>query len=662
MDNRPDGRVRVVIENVKPCIDGGLFPIKRVVGEAVTVWADCFADGHDQLSARVLYRRCGSCEWNIGPMELVDNDRWRGGFSVDEIGGYEYMVEAWIDHFLTWRYGLKKKFEAMREQEIDYTVGLELLEKARKRVLAADCQELERLRAIIAFSSDRTVRFEAAVSIELLHIMSSAPDIELAARSEPVLKVTVDRKKAGFSSWYEFFPRSCTGNPARHGSLRDAAEYLPQVSAMGFDVVYLPPVHPIGEVNRKGKNNSTKASDTDPGSPWAIGSRLGGHKAIDPRLGNFEDFEHFVAAAQKNGLEAAVDIAFQCAPDHPYVKEHPEWFTVRPDGTIQFAENPPKKYEDIVPFNFETEKWEPLWDELKDVMFFWIDKGVRIFRVDNPHTKPFSFWQWLIDEIKREYPETIFLSEAFTRPKVMNRLAKLGFSQSYTYFTWRNSKAEITRYMAELTKGELKEYFRPNFWPNTPDILPEILQFGGENAFIMRLVLAATLSANYGIYGPAYEQAVSEGIEGKEEYKDSEKYEVYSWDHSKGQRLRSIITALNTARRENPALQNNRFLEFYPVDNEYMLFYGKRTPDLSNIILVVVNLDPFHAQKGRLKIPLYEFGIERSQTYFFEDLLSGSRYVWHTAENHIVLDPAVSPACVFRLGRRLSGEARFEYY
>ncbi|MDR2727839.1 MAG: alpha-1,4-glucan--maltose-1-phosphate maltosyltransferase [Chitinispirillales bacterium] len=661
-NKREDGRVRVVIENVKPCVDGGAFPIKRVLGEAVTVWADCFCDGHDMLGCRVIYRKSGSPEWEFGPMEFVDNDRWRGGFEVSELGDYEYGVEAWVDHFLTWRHGLKKKYEARCIDEADYTIGLSLLERAHERVLAADMSEFERLRSVAAFSSDETARFEAVYGDELLRIMNRAPDTELSFRSDPPLRVTVDRKRASFSSWYEFFPRSCTGNPARHGTLRDAAECLPKISAMGFDVVYLPPVHPIGEHKRKGKNNSAEAAANDPGSPWAIGSRAGGHKSIEPHLGNFDDFERFLAAAQKSGLEIALDIAFQCAPDHPYVNARPQWFNVRPDGTIQFAENPPKKYEDIIPFNFETGDWEALWDELKSVVLFWIDKGVRIFRVDNPHTKPFIFWQRLISDVKREYPETLFLSEAFTRPKVMNRLAKIGFSQSYTYFTWRNSKTEITRYMSELTKGELKEYFRPNFWPNTPDILPQILQFGGENAFVMRLVLAATLSSSYGIYGPAFEQAVSAGSEGKEEYENSEKYEIYAWDRSKGERITAVITALNKARHENSALQSNRFLEFYHIDNDYMLFYGKRTADLTNIILVVVNLDPFHVQKGRLKMPLYEFGIEAGQSYLLEDLLTGSRYVWHEAQNEISLDPAVCGAAVFKLERKLSREVLFEYY
>jgi starch synthase (maltosyl-transferring) len=660
-NEREDGRIRVVIENVRPSVNAGAFPIKRVLGEAVTVWADCFCDGHELLAARVMYRKSGSLLWDYESMELVDNDRWRGGFTVSELGDYEYGVEAWVDHFLTWRHGLKKKYEANSVEEMDYTAGLSLLESARSRVLPADASEFERLRSIIAFTIDDAARFAAAYGDGLLNIMSSAPDIELSYRSDP-LHVTVERERASFSAWYEFFPRSCTGNPARHGTLRDAAEYLPQISAMGFDVVYLPPIHPIGEKKRKGKNNSTVAAMDDVGSPWAIGSAAGGHKAIEPALGNFDDFERFIAAAERNGLEVALDLAFQCAPDHPYVSAHPEWFTVRPDGSIQFAENPPKKYEDIVPFNFETREWQALWEELKSVVLFWIDRGVHIFRVDNPHTKPFIFWQWLISEVKREHPETLFLSEAFTRPKVMNRLAKLGFSQSYTYFTWRNSKAEITRYMSELTTGELKEYFRPNFWPNTPDILPQILQFGGENAFILRLVLAATLSSNYGIYGPAFEQAVYAGVEGKEEYENSEKYEVYAWDRSKGERITALITAINKARRKNTALQSNRYLEFYHIDNDYMLFYGKRTADLSNIILVVVNLDPFHVQKGRLNMPLYELGVEMGESYLLEDLLTGCRYVWHEAQNEISLDPAFCGAAVFKLDRRLNREVNFDYY
>ncbi|MFW5813024.1 MAG: alpha-1,4-glucan--maltose-1-phosphate maltosyltransferase [Fibrobacterota bacterium] len=659
---KKDGRIRAVVEHVTPCVDGGRFPIKRVEGESVTVWADCFADGHDVIDARLMYRRSGESQWSYGPMEFVDNDRWRGGFRVDSLGTYEYAVQCWVDHFLTWRHGLEKKFQAAQEQEADYLIGLEILNKARSRVNSNDAPLLEEVLKELVAVTDRQNRFQIAHSRELLHLLRRNPDTELAVTSTPLLKATVDRKRAAFSSWYEFFPRSCTSDPARHGKLRDCEHLLSEIAQMGFDVVYLPPVHPIGEVNRKGKNNSVTAALDDPGSPWAIGSRHGGHKAIEPRLGTVEDFEHFLGEVTRAGLEVAIDVAFQCAPDHPYVKEHPEWFTIRPDGTIQFAENPPKKYEDIVPFNFETDAWESLWKELKSVFFFWIDRGVRIFRVDNPHTKPFPFWEWLIAEVKKEYPEVLFLAEAFTRPKVMNRLAKLGFSQSYTYFTWRNTKEEITRYMVELTRGEQREFFRPNFWPNTPDILPELLQFGGENAFAFRLVLAATLSSNYGLYGPAYEQAVNKAVPGREEYEYSEKYQIYAWDRSKGERLRKMITALNRARKENPALQSNRFLEFYPIDNDYMLFYGKRTPDLSNVILAVVNLDPFHVQKGKLKVPLYELGIEPSQTYLLEDLLGGDRYVWHSEENEITLDPSVSPASLFRVHRQLRREADFDYY
>ncbi len=659
---KSDGRVRAVVENLKPCLDGGRFPVKRVEGESVTVWADCFGDGHDIIDARVMYRKVGDSQWSYTFMEFVDNDRWRGGFEVPLIGSYEYTVQAWVDQFLTWRHGLEKKFHADQDQEADYLIGVEILGKARSRVVPQDASALEHFLNEVAYGTDRQARFAAAYSHELLELMRRNPDTGLAYTWSPVLKVTVDRQKASFSSWYELFPRSATGDPHVHGSLRSCEQLLPHIAAMGFDVVYLPPIHPIGEVNRKGKNNSVTSTPQDPGSPWAIGSRFGGHKAVDPRLGALEDFDHFLHQASTVGLEVAIDIAFQCAPDHPYVKEHPEWFTIRPDGTIQFAENPPKRYEDIVPFNFETEAWQSLWNELKSVFFFWIDHGVRIFRVDNPHTKPFPFWEWVIGEIKKEYPEVLFLSEAFTRPKVMYRLAKLGFSQSYTYFTWRNTKEEITRYMTELTREEPREFFRPNFWPNTPDILPEMLQFGGENAFVFRLVLAATLCSNFGLYGPAYEQAVSEGLAGKEEYADSEKYQIYAWERSKGERIRRTITALNRARKENEALQSNRYLEFYQIDNDYMLFYGKRTPDLSNIILVVVNLDPFHVQKGRLKVPLFELGIEPSQTYLLEDLLGGDKYVWHAAENEISLDPSVSPASLFRVHRKLRREVDFDYY
>ncbi|MDG5815464.1 alpha-1,4-glucan--maltose-1-phosphate maltosyltransferase [Chitinispirillales bacterium ANBcel5] len=658
-----EGRKRAIIENVRPRVDEGKFAIKRVEGEDVTVWADCFADGHEIVDARVLYKNVSETKWNKAPMRFIDNDRWMGHFRVERLGTYRYTVEAWVDHFLSWRDGLEKKFKAQTEKDVDYVVGLNFLRSTLQKIGNLEQKiELEELIEKISSQKDRQKRFEIVTGERLFQLMKANPDTELSVTYSPELEITVERQKALFSSWYEFFPRSCSTKDEVHGTLQDCRNLLPYISQMGFDVVYLPPIHPIGELNRKGKNNSTVATSQDPGSPWAIGSRFGGHKSIQPELGSIEDFTLFIKDAASFGLEVALDIAFQCAPDHPYVIDHPEWFSVRPDGSIQYAENPPKKYEDIVPFNFETPKWQSLWNELKGVVEFWVDKGVKIFRVDNPHTKPFPFWEWLIREIKEVYPETIFLSEAFTRPKIMYRLAKLGFSQSYTYFTWRNTKRELIDYMEELTKSNVSEFFRPNFWPNTPDILPEVLQFGGENAFALRLILAATLSSNYGIYGPAYEQCVSEAVAGKEEYLNSEKYQIYTWDLSRGDKMRSLIEKVNKIRNENNAFKQTSNTRFYRIDNEYLLFYGKFTADLSEAFLVVVNLDPFHEQGGKIYVPLLELGIESGQAYLLEDLLSGEKFVWHDMENYVSLSPHKTPAYIFKLKRKVRKESDFDYY
>ena len=491
--------------------------------------------------------------------------------------------------------------------------------------------------------------------------MKAYPDLSLSTLYAPDLQLVVDSTKALFSSWYELFPRSCGPSPHVHGTFSHCIERLPYIASMGFDILYLAPIYPVGEINRKGKNNAVEPQKDSPGSPWAIGSTHGGHDSIEPSLGTMEDFVSLVNAAASYGIEIALDLAFQCAPDHPYVKDHPQWFKRRPDGTIQFAENPPKRYEDIVPFDFETSDWQALWEELKRVVLFWIDKGVRIFRVDNPHTKPFPFWEWLIAQLRENYPDLIFLSEAFTRPKIMYLLSKAGFNQSYSYFTWRNTKQELTEYFQELTTSETAEYFRPNLWPNTPDILPEYLQFGGKNAFAVRLVLAATLSTSYGIYGPAYENAANEALEGKEEYADSEKYEIKEWNWENPP-LKDLIAKVNSIRRENPALQIFRNLHFYRIDNEYLLYYGKITPDLSSIILVVVNIDPFHSQSGNMQVPIKDLQIDPEQSYLMYDLLGGERFVLTGSTNFITIDPRNSPACIFRVHRHLKRESDYDYY
>jgi starch synthase (maltosyl-transferring) len=577
------------------------------------------------------------------------------------MGIYHYTLEGWVDHFQTWQKDLRKKFAAGQDLQIEMLIGVEYSAEAAKSASREDAKKLltfaERL---------KKEEIEDAVALalgpELTILMQKYAVKQFATVYTKELAVVVDRPKALFSTWYERFPRSCAAEPGVHGTFSDCERLLPEIARMGFDILYLPPIHPISTTNRKGKNNNPVADPDDVGSPWAIGAEEGGHTAIHPQLGTFADFARLVQKAKEYDMEIALDLALQCTPDHPYVKEHPEWFRKRPDGTIQYAENPPKKYQDIYPLDFETEAWQSLWEELKSVVLFWIGKGIRVFRVDNPHTKAFPFWEWLITAVKKEYPEVIFLSEAFTRPKVMYRLAKLGFTQSYTYFTWRNTKREFIDYLTELTQTDVGEYFRPNFWPNTPDILPEHLQYGGKAAFMMRLVLAATLSSNYGIYGPAFELCINEAIPGREEYLHSEKYEIKHWDCNQPGNLKGFITRVNRLRKENPALQQTRNLTFYEVDNEYLLFYGKTTADLSNIILVVVNLDPFYTQAGWLQIPIAEFGIAPNQSYLVHDLISDDKYIWQVERNYVELNPHILPAHIFRVQRRLRRETDFDYF
>jgi starch synthase (maltosyl-transferring) len=654
-------RKKVVIENVKPEIDCGSFPIKRVVGEKVVVEADVFSDGHDAVSASLLYKAQNEKDWSEISMTFLENDRWRSEFLVERIGTYYYTLEGWVDYFKTWQKGFKKKFEAGYDTRVELLIGADFVDDSSGIASRKDRKKLKELGNILKGNN-----LEEAISIalgdELAELMNKNPNKKSVTRFEKELGVVVERPKALFSAWYERFTRSSSSLPGKQGTFKDLERLLPEIARMGFDVLYLPPIHPIGKTNRKGKNNSPVAEPDEVGSPWAIGSEEGGHKSIHPQLGNMKDFESLVGKALDLGMEVAMDLAFQCTPNHPYVKEHPEWFRKRPDGTIQYAENPPKKYEDIYPLNFETDDILGLWEELKSVTVFWITKGVKIFRVDNPHTKAFPFWEWLIGDIKSDYPDVIFLSEAFTRPKVMYRLAKIGFTQSYTYFTWRNTKREFTEYLTELTRTETSEFFRPNFWPNTPDILPEHLQYGGRQAFVMRLILAGTLSSNYGIYGPAFELLEHEALTGKEEYLNSEKYEIREWDWNKEGNLRDLIAIFNGIRRENPALQVTRNLKFYQVDNEYLLFYGKATDDLENIILVVVNLDPFHKQSGWVTVPIDEFGIDPDQPYLVHDLLSQDKYIWHGERNYVELDPHVIPAHIFRLRKKLKRETDFDYF
>jgi starch synthase (maltosyl-transferring) len=646
------GKERVVIESVSPEVDGGRFPAKGIIGDRIKVEADIYADGHDVLSARLLYRHETEALWKESPMRLLVNDRWRGSFGAAKAGTYYFTITAWVDRFQTWRQDFQKRVKA-KQPDIDVylLVGADIIKVAAGRARGTDRSQLrEWVETLESKSMNLRDSVKLVLSSKVAKLMERYADRDLAVTYSMEPSVLVERERARFSTWYEIFPRSCAPEPGRHGTFKDCEAYLPYIAEMGFDVLYFPPIHPIGHTNRKGKNNDVTAGLDDPGTPWAIGSDEGGHKTIHPQLGTIEDLKHLIVKAGKYGIEIALDIAFQCSPDHPYVKEHPEWFLWRPDDTIQYAENPPKKYQDIYPLYFETEKWQELWDELKSLVIFWAEHGIRIFRVDNPHTKPFKFWEWLIEGVKKEYPDTIFLAEAFTRPKVMYRLAKLGFTQSYTYFTWRNNRKEITEYLTELTQTEVKDFFRPSFWPNTPDILHEYLQTGGRPAFMTRLVLAATLSPSYGIYGPAYE--LMENIpreKGSEEYLNSEKYEIKHWDIHRKDSLKAFISRINTIRRDNPVLRNNLNLWFNATDNDNLICYSKHSKDLSNIILVVVNLDPRNTCSGVINVPLAAWGLDTQKPFQAYDLLNDARYIWQGEWNRIELNPAVCPAHVFSI-------------
>jgi starch synthase (maltosyl-transferring) len=652
------------------------------VGETVDIVAHAFTDGHDQIRVEFLHRKSEQDQWLVQEMTYQVNDEWVGSFRVTELGAWFYTIRAWVDQFGTWQSDLRKKVEAGQDVAVELKIGSAILRQTTRAAEPIDAERLLQWALVLestsdlgwrkadssrganpqsAFLSSQSEAVRIALSGELTEILRKYPDRSSGTTYPAELAVSVDRPKAVFSTWYELFPRSF-GEAGAHGTFRDCERLLPDIATMGFDVLYLPPIHPIGQTNRKGRNNSTSVTPADPGSPWAIGSAQGGHKAIHPQLGSFEDFRQLVAKAAAYGLETAMDLAFQCSPDHPYVAEHPEWFRWRPDGTVQFAENPPKKYQDILPLNFATDHWRELWEELRSIVLFWIDQGIRIFRVDNPHTKPFRFWQWLIDEIRREHPEVIFLSEAFTRPKVMQRLAKVGFHQSYTYFTWRNTKWELEQYIQELAYTDIGEYMRPNFWPNTPDILPQYLQYGGRPAFIIRLLLAATLSASYGIYGPAYELCIQEAVEGREEYLSSEKYEIKQWDWNAKGNIRPIIERVNRIRRQNPSLQSIRNIDLCPVDNEAILCYGKMTEDKSNIIITVVNIDPHHRQSGWVRLPLDRWEIDPRRPFLAHDLLTDDRYIWQGEMNYVELDPRVMPGHILRVQKRLRRETDFDYF
>ncbi|MGD9634300.1 MAG: maltotransferase domain-containing protein [Pirellulales bacterium] len=648
-----DGTRRVAIENVEPSIDGGRFAVKRVVGDRVVITADVFADGHDVVVARLLYRRRGAADWIETPLAALGNDAWQAELVVAETGAYEFTIVGWVDPFETWRRDLEKRVQAGQDVAVDLQIGGQLVAAAVDRAAGKQAREdAARLRywqETLAAGATGLQPYLAGAA-EVLALMERHPDRTHATRCPSPFSIVVDAPKAVFSTWYELFPRSCASQPGQHGTLADCINWLPRLAELGFDVVYLPPIHPVGTTFRKGKNNAVNAEPGDVGSPWAIGSPDGGHKAIHPQLGTLADLERLISAAGERGIDIALDIAFQCSPDHPYVREHPTWFRQRPDGTVQYAENPPKKYQDIYPFDFETADWQALWRELTDVFLYWAARGVRIFRVDNPHTKPFAFWEYLIGEVKAQYPDAIFLSEAFTRPKIMYRLAKLGFTQSYTYFTWRTGKAEIAEYFTELTQTKVREFFRPNLWPNTPDILPGHLQTLGRPAFIARLVMAATLGANYGIYGPAFETLEHAPREpGSEEYLNSEKYELRRWNFDAPEAIGPVIANVNRIRRENLALQSNDGLHFHVTDNEHLLCYSKRDAESGNRIVVVVNLAMAGIEHGFVTLDLAALGIDADRPYQVRDLLSATAFTWQGSRNFVKLDAQLWPAHILLL-------------
>jgi starch synthase (maltosyl-transferring) len=705
------GRRRVVIENVNPQIDGGRHAIRRISGDEVLATAVIYADGKDELAARLLHRPSSDVRWRFVPMHAAGDDLWTGAFRVDKLGAWRFTVLGWVDHFATWAGDLKKRIAAQSDPSqadrilIDATgeaapnpaaapnsgtgldigsnpavqdIGLALrsgavlVREASMRARGSDAKQLRQwAQKLEKLAHDKPTIYDDPCDALLIELMARYPDLTNATQYDMELPVSVARERARFSSWYELFPRSASPTPGQHGTFLDVERQLPEIAAMGFDIVYLPPIHPIGRAFRKGPNNSISAPPDAPGSPWAIGDRTvqasasvgaetagdhGGHKSIHPELGTFADFNSLVASAGSQGMEIALDIAFQCSPDHPWVAEHPDWFVHRPDGSIQYAENPPKKYQDIYPLNFESSDWRSLWDELYSVFEFWIEHGVRVFRVDNPHTKALPFWEWCLGKLESNYPDTIFLAEAFTRPRVMYGLAKRGFTQSYTYFTWRNSKDELQGYLEEITRPPVSEFFRPNFWPNTPDILHKTLQEGGRSAFMHRVILAATLTANYGIYGPAYElqeNAAAQPPEGKtesEEYLDSEKYEIRQRDRNQPGSLVPLISQLNRIRHENRALQSNASLHFHSTDNPQLICYSKATPGFDNAILIVVNLDSFNEQTGWTHLDLDKIGCSAHESFLADDLLSGAQYVWRE-RNYVALRPGIQPAHIFRVSR-----------
>ena len=653
-------RETVVIRRIEPSLDNARFAIKRPAGGVLEVAADIFKEGHDEVAAVVKWRRAGTSDWSEAPMRPLpdSNDRWAGSFVLAQPGDWEFTVEAWGDTFFSWQHELEKKFAAgLRDLQSEILEGAAFVESAATRAGKGRDAELLRGFAESLRGSDAAAAHATAHDPTLCALMRIHADRSLSTVAEPFHPVSVHRERATFAAWYEFFPRSAEGKPDSGSTFRDCLGRIDDAKAMGFDVIYFPPIHPIGESNRKGRNNSTTCQPGEPGVPYAIGNRRqgvngGGHKDVAPELGTLEDFDWLVREIEKRGMEVALDFAINCSPDHPYVHDHPDWFFKRPDGSIKYAENPPKKYEDVYPLNFHNADWRALWDELRDVLLFWCGHGVKIFRVDNPHTKPVAFWEWVIAEVRAKYPDAIFLSEAFTKPKMMQELAKAGFTQSYTYFTWRNTKQELTEYLTELTTPPMRDFFRANFFANTPDILPEFLQRGGRPAFLIRAVLASMTCPVYGIYS-GFELCENTPVPGKEEYLDSEKYQFKGRDWNAPGNIKDFITRLNKIRSENRALRGYDNLRLHTAENDNILFFSKSTESLDNTILVAVTLDPWNGQGGFVAVPLADFGIGGDEEYEVEDLLTGEWFRWRGARNFVGLDPHSRPAHIFRLRRRI---------
>ena len=639
---------RLAIESVYPEVDGGRYPVKRVVGDVLQVWADIFRDGHDVLGAALLYRTAGDPGWLRAPMAHRDNDRWSGRFKLEQNTRYVYTIEAWTDTYASWRRDILKKIEARQDVALELREGRQIIDAAAGLTIGRAGAGMRDALARFDGAATPEARSSALLDDELQRLMAEHGPRADVSQYHRTLEVVVDRPRAAFAAWYEMFPRSQGTTPGKSATFDDCIARLPAIRDLGFDVVYLVPIHPIGRINRKGANNALRAGPDDPGSPYAIGAKEGGHEAIHPELGTLADFSRFVDRCRELGMEVALDFAIQCAPDHPWVAEHPEWFTFRPDGSIRYAENPPKKYEDIVNVNFYGPHREALWQALLDIVLLWIDRGVTTFRVDNPHTKPVPFWEWLIREVQARHPDAVFLSEAFTRPKMLKLLAKAGFTQSYTYFTWRNFKQELTDYVTELTQSECREYLRPNFFANTPDILPPFLQRGGAPAFKIRLTLAATLAGVYGIYS-GFELCEATAIAGKEEYLNSEKYEYKVWDWDRPGNIKPFIAEINRIRRDNPALHQFLNLRFWRADDDNILFYSKVTADRSNMIFVAVNLDPFEAHETMLWFPIGEIGLGDADAFEAEELLTGEKHLWRGSPQHVSLKPHENPVAIFRL-------------